>query len=74
MKEKKKNYAIKYIVRFGGIRDCLLVKILIVFFADMCVVVFAFGITTTRDDLNSGCIGKVRHIVGGGATKTAGRG
>ncbi len=62
MKEKI-DYVIKYISRFGGIIDFLLVKILSGFFI---FIAFAFGITTKRDAFNSGCIGKVRHIVGGG--------
>jgi hypothetical protein len=52
----------------------LLLKILIDFFGGIVVNVFAFGTTTTRDDCNPRCIGKVRHIVGGAARKIAGRG
>ena len=53
----------------------LFVKIVTVFFAGGTGVSgLPFGMTTTRDDFNSGCIGNVRQIVGGGARIIAGRG
>ncbi len=60
--------------RLGSIIDRLLVKTLIVFLGDTGVIGLAFGVTTIRDNFNSGCIGNVRQIVGGGARKVIERG
>lgn len=65
---------IKYISLFGGMSVRLFVKIFIVFFTGIGVIELFFGMTTTRDDFNSGCMGNVRQIVGGGARIIAGRG